>query len=187
MTAATAKKSPNLTPKQETFVGEVIAGKGPSEAYRCAYNAGGMSDKAVSVEAARLQRNPSVALAIAEAVAQARERACWGRAESMARLRIATDDLLERLVGSDDAQDAAKLAQALAQLMARLDELAGVDVETKALRTAMTDAVTYQAPVPGFSMDITETRYLPWPEARAALDAISAGKDPDISDTKKRG
>lgn len=56
----------SLTAKRQAYVEARVAGKEPSAAYRIAYNAENMSPKAISVEAARLERNPSVALAIQE-------------------------------------------------------------------------------------------------------------------------
>lgn len=64
-----------LTEKQERFCNFYIEKGGASEAYRLAYDADGMNDKAVSVEAARLLANPSIALAIEELRKPVRERA----------------------------------------------------------------------------------------------------------------
>lgn len=53
-----------MTPKQTAYTAARIAGASPSEAYRAAYSAENMSAKAISVEAAKLERHPSVSLAI---------------------------------------------------------------------------------------------------------------------------
>jgi hypothetical protein len=49
-----------LTPKQEKFALSIVEGEAQSVAYRRSYDAGGMSDEAVAVEAARLIRHPAV-------------------------------------------------------------------------------------------------------------------------------
>jgi hypothetical protein len=49
-----------LSPKQEKFALFIVEGEAQSAAYRKAYAAGGMSDEAVVVEAARLIRHPAV-------------------------------------------------------------------------------------------------------------------------------
>lgn len=49
-----------LTDKQETFVQGIIDGLSQREAYRAAYDATGMSDTSVDVEAWKLIRNPKV-------------------------------------------------------------------------------------------------------------------------------
>lgn len=58
---ATAKKR-RLTAKQERFVAEVIKGATASDAYRTAYDAGGMKASAIWVESSRMMGNPIVAL-----------------------------------------------------------------------------------------------------------------------------
>lgn len=53
---------PELTPQQQDFVRELLSGKTASDAYRAAYNAENMSNKAIWVEASRLRNDPNVAL-----------------------------------------------------------------------------------------------------------------------------
>ena len=55
-----------LTVKQHAFAFNIVEGDGPSEAYRRAYAASGMTNEAVSVEAARLMRHPRVKARIVE-------------------------------------------------------------------------------------------------------------------------
>lgn len=50
-----------LTLKQETFVLAYIESRNPSAAYKQAYDAEGMSAQAISVEAARLLKDPRIA------------------------------------------------------------------------------------------------------------------------------
>jgi phage terminase small subunit len=64
-----------LTTKQEAFKNNRIKGMGVSESYRSAYNCGKMSDKAVSVEANKLEKDPRVALEIKVNRQEATERA----------------------------------------------------------------------------------------------------------------
>ena len=60
------KGARKLTAKQTAFVDATLVGNSPSDAYRLAYDAAGMSAKAISVEAARLLAHPSITLAISE-------------------------------------------------------------------------------------------------------------------------
>lgn len=53
-----------LTPKQAAFRDAILAGFNPSEAYKKAFQAGGMSKKSISVEAAKLLKHPGITLAI---------------------------------------------------------------------------------------------------------------------------
>ena len=56
-----------MTPKQVAYAAARIAGAGPSEAYRSAYSVANMSPQAIKVEAARLEKHPTVSLTIATA------------------------------------------------------------------------------------------------------------------------
>jgi len=53
-----------LTTKQEAFAEHVVSGESLSAAYRLAYDAKGMSDEAVRVEASRLFMHPNVSLRV---------------------------------------------------------------------------------------------------------------------------
>ena len=50
-----------LTGKQEKFIAELLKGNSASDAYRTAYNAKGMKDSAIHVEASKLKSNPKIA------------------------------------------------------------------------------------------------------------------------------
>ena len=64
-----------LTAKQEAFVLAYLSnGRNASAAYREAYNAKGMSEAAIGVEACKLLKHPSVALRVAEVVERAVEK-----------------------------------------------------------------------------------------------------------------
>jgi phage terminase small subunit len=64
-----------LTDKQEAYKNNRIKGMGVSESYKAAYPDQTMSDKAVSVEANKLEQDPRIALAILESKEKATERA----------------------------------------------------------------------------------------------------------------
>ena len=55
-----------LTPKQHEFCQAVFLGMSQADAYRKAYNADGMSDTAIRVEASRLMDNPNITLTLEE-------------------------------------------------------------------------------------------------------------------------
>ena len=80
-----------LTAKQEAYALARIAGKGPSDAYRSAYDAGKMSPAVVSVKAAELERHGNIAVAIAEARRRAEEEALGTREWALRTLREASD------------------------------------------------------------------------------------------------
>src|SRR5262245_30335424 len=55
-----------LSPKMHRFCLSIVEGDGPSEAYKAAYAASGMTDDSVAVEASRLLRDPRVHARIEE-------------------------------------------------------------------------------------------------------------------------
>src|SRR3954463_2520123 len=63
-----------LTAKQELFVAGLLAGKTQADAYRGAYDASGMSDNAIYVEACKLCYNPKISLRLSEAAMAATEK-----------------------------------------------------------------------------------------------------------------
>ena len=80
--------SRKLTAKQEAFTNARIAGMGVSESYRHAYHAGGMSDKAVSVSANRLEQDPRIRLEVEKSREDARSSAVMTRTEALERLSM---------------------------------------------------------------------------------------------------
>jgi hypothetical protein len=64
-----------LTDKQEAYKNNRIKGMGVSESYRAAYDADGMNDKCVSVNANKLEQDDRIAIGIAKAKEKATERA----------------------------------------------------------------------------------------------------------------
>lgn len=85
-----------LTSKQQDYVAARIAGSGPSEAYRIAYDASKMSVASVAKEANTLDRHPVIAPMLTQAVQVVTERA-----------QATAIDLLNRLwdIGSSDEKD----------------------------------------------------------------------------------
>ena len=57
-------KSTGLTDKQEAFAMAIFEGNNFSDAYRLAYDASGMSNASVNVEACKLVKNPNVSLTL---------------------------------------------------------------------------------------------------------------------------
>lgn len=62
------------TPKQLEFANAIVSGAAPSEAYRQAYRADGMSSASVAREAQRLLSNPVIAPIVEEGRREARSR-----------------------------------------------------------------------------------------------------------------
>lgn len=111
-----------LTPKQEAFACAYIeCGGNASEAYREAYDAGGMSDESVHVEASRLLSHPKVALRVKElrdAIADAH--------------KLTVADLLKELEQARTAALTAETVQASAATAATMGKakLLGLDKQT---------------------------------------------------------
>lgn len=88
----------SLTAKQQAYAEARISGLEPSAAYRVAYAADNMTPKAISVEAARLEKHPSVSLAITSAQSRVLQKVEQRTAVSVSRVveeyaRIAFADM----------------------------------------------------------------------------------------------
>jgi phage terminase small subunit len=101
--------SRKLTSKQEAYKNSRIQGMGVSESYRASYKADGMSDKAVSKEATKLEKDPRIAPAIREKREEATSSAVMTRQEALEKLslsaRVSITDVAEfkvAQVGEDD-------------------------------------------------------------------------------------
>jgi phage terminase small subunit len=77
-----------LTSKQEAYKNARIAGMGVSESYRAAYKASGMSDKAVSKEATKLEQDPRIALGVEVKRKEAETSAVMSREEALEKLSL---------------------------------------------------------------------------------------------------
>lgn len=75
-----------LTPKQETFCLEYLSTGNASEAYRRAYDAGGMTPGTINVKASELLSNDKIAVRLAEL-----------RAPIIAKAQLTVEDLLNEL------------------------------------------------------------------------------------------
>lgn len=86
------------TGKQLAFANAVIAGMGFSEAYRAAYDAGGMSAASVAKEAHALLRNPKIAPIIAQGRRDAARSAAWSRETALERLEAVNAAAYSRMM-----------------------------------------------------------------------------------------
>ena len=75
------------TPKQLEFANAIVSGAAPSEAYRQAYRADGMSSASVAREAQRLLSNPVIAPIVEEGRREAAEAAKWSLIKALERLQ----------------------------------------------------------------------------------------------------
>lgn len=128
-----------LTPKQTKFVAEVVSGATLSAAYRSAYDAEGMSDGAVRVEACRLARNPSIALMIDEGRRAALDDAIWSRQRAIARL-VAVNDASLAVIEAGDLK--APVLSAFLGTWDRLCRLHGLDRNTSDADQRWSDMVS---------------------------------------------
>ena len=76
----------NLTLKQEAFVRAYLKTGNASEAYRLAYDASGMSEAAINVEACKLLKNPKVALLVSSSRERVMDKAVLSKAWVIERL-----------------------------------------------------------------------------------------------------
>lgn len=75
-----------LTAKQEKFAQGIADGMNQSDAYRAAYNAGGMKDNSINVNASKMMADAKVALRANELKAALAEKALWTREDSVTAL-----------------------------------------------------------------------------------------------------
>ncbi len=77
-----------LTAKQEKYKNNRIKNMGPSDSYRDAYDAENMSPKAITVAANRLEKHPTIRLAIEQGKEKAQNKAIMTREEALERLTL---------------------------------------------------------------------------------------------------
>lgn len=87
------------TPKQLEFANAIVSGAAPSEAYRQAYRADGMSSASVAREAQRLLSNPVIAPIVEEGRREAAEAAKWSLRKALERLQAVNDRCFEEFRG----------------------------------------------------------------------------------------
>lgn len=97
----------NLTPKQEAFVQAYLTTGNASEAYRQAYDAGGMGAASVNVQASKMLATPKIALRVQELQAIAVERA-------LVTVQSLTEELEEaRALALQEGQSAAAVSASM--------------------------------------------------------------------------
>lgn len=75
--------SPKLSAKQEAFAQCIANGDDQATAYRTAYDASGMKDASIYIEASKLIKNPKVALRVDELKAEVAQQHLWTREMSV--------------------------------------------------------------------------------------------------------
>lgn len=75
--------SPKLSAKQEAFAQCIASGDDQATAYRTAYDASGMKDASIYIEASKLIKNPKVALRVDELKAEVAQQHLWTREMSV--------------------------------------------------------------------------------------------------------
>lgn len=116
------------TPKQLEFANAIVSGAAPSEAYRQAYRADGMSSASVAREAQRLLSNPVIAPIVEEGRREAAEAAKWSLRKSLERLQAVNDRCYAELL---EGMDGTAL-RGFTDTLDRLNELADVKREAEA-------------------------------------------------------
>ena len=84
-----------LTAKQEAFAQGIADGLGQADAYRMAYDAGGMTDNVIYTKASELMKNGKVAVRVSELKAVTVEKQLWTREMSVKGLMSAYRIALE--------------------------------------------------------------------------------------------
>lgn len=112
-----------LTSKQEAYKNNRIAGMGVSESYRAAYAADGMSDKAVSKEADKLEKDPRITPVVKQKRKEASEKAL-----------VTTEDVVRMLLSeADGSMDDSTPASRTSALKTLTDYTGGFDANKKTL------------------------------------------------------
>lgn len=119
-----------LTAKQEKFCQAVVSGLNISDAYRSAYDAGGMKPATVNRSAKELTDNPKIAARVQALRKPVVEEVQYGLKQAMSEAQQAFDVALEK--GNGGAMVAA------ATLRAKLN---GLLVERKEIRTGPLDGL----------------------------------------------
>ena len=76
----------NLTAKQEAFCQGIADGLGQADAYRMAYDAEGMKENSVYVNASKLMKNAKVTQRVSELRSEVQEKQLWSREMSVKAL-----------------------------------------------------------------------------------------------------
>lgn len=117
----------SLTPKQYKFARNVINGDSYAEAYRKAYNAGGMSDRSVFVEGSRVAKHRDVAHEIEKGIEACMNEAIWSRKKAIERLKVVNDRCLDAISSQEVIE--APLLRGFMDSLSELNRLSNVDAE----------------------------------------------------------
>lgn len=124
-----------LTAKQEAFAQAVVSGMTQADAFRTAYNAGGMTDKTIREKASRLMANEHISARVESLrkplQAMAEAKLAYGLEQAMREAMEAYNVALEK--GNGGAMVAA------ATLRAKLN---GLLIDRKEVRTGTLEAAT---------------------------------------------
>lgn len=77
-----------LTSKQESFCQAIASGMNQSDAYRSAYNAGGMKNASINVKASQLMADGNVPVRVEELRNELANKALWTREDSVTGLAV---------------------------------------------------------------------------------------------------
>lgn len=107
-----------LTAKQEAFCQAIADGKNQSDAYRSAYNAGGMKPETVQSKASILMTNGMVRARVTELREALASKSLWTREQSIA--------VLKEVIGEGDAKANDKISAVKV-----LNEMQGLNAPVK--------------------------------------------------------
>jgi hypothetical protein len=107
-----------LTAKQEGFAQAIAAGRTQSDAYRSAYDAGGMLPSSIHVNGSKIMASAKVAQRVAALRAELAEKSLWTREQSVA--------VLLDVIGDGEARGSDKISAVKV-----LNEMQGFNAPTK--------------------------------------------------------
>ena len=90
------KKLKKLTPKQQSFVNNIISGKNPSEAYIDSYKPQKATKETIKVEAQKMLNKPNIALTIKEHHDKMKQELKYTVKDSFLNLEMAQSQALEQ-------------------------------------------------------------------------------------------
>lgn len=149
-----------LTARQQAFVDAYLAGKSPSESYRCSYECGGMTAATIATEAQRVLSNPNVAPIVSESKRDAIKRASWNRELAIERMKSINDRAYDELIGGDLSRDSQR---AFFDSELRLSQLCDFDFESEMRRRGVKHAIENRSP-------LAIMHGMEWAEIKAIID-----------------
>ena len=118
---------PDLTPKQEAFVGAYIETGNATEAYRRSYSAANMTENALNVEAHRVLNNPKVALRLQVLQERAAAKVVLSRSWVL-------EQLMDNATKAKGANDFNASNKAL-ELLGKTDEIGGMFTDRQSVQS----------------------------------------------------